>query len=671
MKNLYSPVVFLLWSLTSYAQQSPYYRLHYDIPGVSGQSLILDYKDNRLLYWSDSAYFIHHINTTNTARIPLSQPPPPPGYLQEKRGWLTDSGAFITVAADIANQLTLYEWHGQTLTQLEQNVTKLETAGNDVLWTSGDSLFHHETGAATTLVTPVAPGAFTVAAEGWYLYSVNDTLFRHQNGVTKVFATGEQTSERFWFVQADGPQVLYLMQKAAQSPTLYLYNGAATETVAILAGYHHLVFPKRQYALNNGYVSYVSVDVLGQWPPTIARTTIHLRKPDGSHRVAFEQYGARNVSYVLPELWGILENGGIVVAKDDYQWQNGLHYVPLDSITRYIARFPWNGRSVVPPFTYKDASFYTFYNDTVYRVALDTLYQHSVQSFEVHVLANTPYHLTLEKLLEHYSGIGYGPGQLSSISFFQGPNKGNFIVGKDTLDRLRPHVARTRMDSLWYAPNPGETGLDSVEWRADNGLSGTNAAWIKFRIYQPGGPANVTLTSNINIINNNRDTVILTAHGGPGLFTFARNATFSDILRTESPDSVLRLLPSDFRQGNNDVYVRLKVAGTADSVDTDQVRIIKTFLSEIPGKDVDNVHYIVAYPNPFSTQFTVEGLKPSKRYILTLHDLTGRALVNVFVNYQHKYTVVPNVPLRRGVYFLKVWDVDAQKTAGGAVLLKM
>jgi hypothetical protein len=46
-------------------------------------------------------------------------------------------------------------------------------------------------------------------------------------------------------------------------------------------------------------------------------------------------------------------------------------------------------------------------------------------------------------------------------------------------------------------------------------------------------------------------------------------------------------------------------------------------------------------------------------------------LLTTFANYQRKFTVVPDISLRKGIYFLEVFDLTTQKVVSGAVLLKM
>ncbi|WP_343704142.1 T9SS type A sorting domain-containing protein [Chitinophaga sp.] len=669
MKNIY-PLLLLLCSLTASAQQSPYFHFFYDIPG-NGPTQVLDFQKDRLLYWRDSAYHIHQLNTGNTIDIPLHQPPAL-ALQQDRQGWLTDSGAFVTVPSDVAGMVALYEWRGQTLSVVEKQATSVEVGGNDVLWTSWGYFYSQRSGAEKQRVS-TNPGTFTMSPEGWYLYSLDDTLYLHKNGVTTPFATGEETSERFLYVVTDGQQIMYLMEKAHQNPTLYLYNGTATDTVAILRGSNQQIFFKQQYSLNNGYAAFVSIDQTGDtWPYPTASTTVYVRAPSGKRNLAFSQLGDRGDVRVRPELWGLTENGGLLLAKENYRWENGLHYTPWDSASRFIASFPWNGRSQVPPHVYKDGSFYVFYNDSVYRVQPDMV-KPKVLPFEVTVQPGVPYRFTLDSLLNYYTGVKYGPGQLQSAGFFNGPYQGYLVAAGDTLQLYNRWIDRARLDSLVYLPSPNASGIDSVLWTANDGATSTPYALIRFR-FAPVAcpPAAVTLTSSINVVNNNSDTVVLTAHGSaPGLFAFARDTSFTSLLRPESTDSVLLLPPGALQQGGNNIYVRLRTGCGTDSVATDRVHIIKTFLSHIPGKDFDSKLLIIVYPNPFTTQFTVEGLQPSRKYVLTLHDLSGRTVVTVLADYLHKINIVPNVPLNRGVYFLKAWDVAAQQTVGGAVLLKL
>lgn len=550
MKKLY-----LLFSLLLLTELSAHAQLqfYYDIPG--GPAEVLDFKGNRLLFWRDSAYHIHQLNTSDIIDIPLNSPPAF-AEKQIKRGWLTDSGAFLTTASTVAGMVALYEWRGNELTEIEKQATSVEVGGNYALFTSW-GYFYHKRPQEEVVRVSTNPGTFAMSPEGWYLYSLNDTLYKYQNGNTTAFATGETTAERFLYVEIDKQQVLYMMEKAQQSPTLYLYNGITTDTVAVLRGVHQQVFPKRQYHLNNGHVAFVSVDRQGIWPYSVAETNVFVRGADGGRRLGFQQIGARNVSYVYPEIWGVNDAGGLLVRKNDYMWQNGFHYTALDSASRHLVPIVWNG-GLIPGIFYNNATWFAAYADSLYS--------------------------------------------------------------------LFPVAA------------------------------------------VPLQPA-VTLSANRNIINNNNDTVVLSAHGNaPGLFTFARDAAFTDLFRPESADSVLKLHPSALTKRENDIYVRLRVG---DSTATDNIRILKTFLSGIPGKDFDNKSAIFVYPNPFTTQFVVEGLDATKRYKLTLHALNGTVLYTTFANGLHRFTVVPDVSLIKGIYFLEVFDLSTQKIAGGSILLKM
>lgn len=544
MKKLYSFLALLLLNIWS-AQAQP--ELYYAIPG--GPAEVLDFKGDRLLFWRDSAYHIHQLNTSDIIDIPLNTPPAF-AEKQIKSGWLTDSGAFITTASTVPGMVALYEWRNSQLTQIEKQATRVEVGGNYALFTSW-GYFYHKRPQEEVVKVSGNPGAFAMSPEGWYLYSIGDTLYKYQNGTTTAFATGGQ----FLYVETAQQQVLYMMENAQQPPTLYLYNGLTTDTVAVLRGVHQQVFPKRQYRLHNGHVAFVSVDREGVWPFSVAETNVYVRGADGERRLAFKQTGNRNISYVYPEIWGLNDAGGLLVKKDDYMWQNGFHYTALDSASRHIIPVAWSG-GLIPGIFFNYHTWFAAYKDSIYRVF--------------------------------------------------------------------PAAAVTPV---------------------------------------------VTLSASRNIINNNNDTVIIAAHGNaPGHYTFAKDAAFTELFRPEGTDSVLKLHPSALTKRENDIYVRLRIG---DSAATDNIRILKTFLSGIPGKDFDNKSAIIVYPNPFTTQFVVEGLDASKQYRLTLHALNGTVLYTRVTNGLHRVTVVPDVSLRKGIYFLEVFDLSTQKIAGGSILLKM
>ncbi|MGX5820725.1 T9SS type A sorting domain-containing protein [Chitinophaga lutea] len=658
MKHLYA---LLFLSIPAAAQQTPYYKIVYELPGSS--ATVLDLHASRILYWQDNAYHIRNFNTGTTTDIPLSKPPAMADR-QTRQGWLTDSAAFFTTTSDQAGMVGLYEWRGGTLREIEKQANTVDVAGDYALWTSWGIFYHQRPREEKRRISDL-PGAYAMSPAGWFLYSLRDTLYKYENGASTPYATGETTAETFSYVTIDGQQALFLLQKAAQPPALYLHNGTSAEMVTVLPGYHQARFPRQQYALRNGKVAWVSIDREGVWPISIAETSIYLKIPGAPVREAFKLVGNRNESFVFPEIKGIDERSGLLVRKENFSWQNGLHYAWPGGDSSYIA--PYTVNAPLPGMARDSGNWYTFYGNTVYRIALDTPSTHTAEDFTVNVRPNTPYAFTLQQFLDHYTGVDEGPGQLSAVSFFLNTGNGYLRAGNDSIGTFA-WVARERLDSVQYIPAAGFTGVDSIQWRADNGLSTTAQGIIRF-VVAPACYTSlaVSLTADPNIVNNDRDSVRLTAHGNVGgsLFTFARDTGFTNLLRPESGDSVITLHPTALRRGDNYFYVKMRVAG-CDSAARDQVRVVKTIFS-----NGDPVNAILAYPNPFTTQFTVEGLEKEKRYIITLHDLTGRPVQTWITSGSPKFTAIPPATLRKGVYFLKVFDDTTQRLAGGLVLLKI
>lgn len=182
------------------------------------------------------------------------------------------------------------------------------------------------------------------------------------------------------------------------------------------------------------------------------------------------------------------------------------------------------------------------------------------------------------------------------------------------------------------------------------------------------------ISVNVNPITTDSVPVIITATNISGggkqpLYTFARDRNFSNQLQMESVDNSATVAPTQFSVGSNMVYARVRTSEQCYTSQTgiDSVIVNKTNITAIV--DVDNPGQpVTIYPNPFREQVSVNGLQPTKTYIISLYDLQGKLLMHQRVVNKTKTEIRP--PAANGaIYILRVYDEKAKKLLGAQKLV--
>lgn len=205
--------------------------------------------------------------------------------------------------------------------------------------------------------------------------------------------------------------------------------------------------------------------------------------------------------------------------------------------------------------------------------------------------------------------------------------------------------------------------------------SGSNSTTINFFVTQASTP-DVNLSANPVSVVNNTDPVIITATNASGggtspKYVFAKDKAFTDILQAESNNNVLTLQNSALVAGANKVFVQMKTSDTCfiSQTATDSMSIVKNSNTRgISDADFPN-QLINAYPNPFGSRITVNGLQPAKAYSVIISNAAGAQVHKQQIS-NSSGVQITTAALRAGKYWLSVYDVAKNKLIGSFLLVK-
>jgi|GEM_PF-661922 len=184
----------------------------------------------------------------------------------------------------------------------------------------------------------------------------------------------------------------------------------------------------------------------------------------------------------------------------------------------------------------------------------------------------------------------------------------------------------------------------------------------------------VNVTVNVNPITSDTIPVVITAAnaGGGGklpLYTFAWDRNFTDQIQMESTNDNATVQPSEFKLGDNWVYVRMRSSDncTTTPTATDSIKINKTNITAIVDVNAQG-RMIHIYPNPFRGQLTLRGFQPTGTYVISLYNAQGRLLKQQRI--VNNTQVQLQVPVTSGnIYLLNIYDEKNKKMLGTEKLL--
>ena len=195
----------------------------------------------------------------------------------------------------------------------------------------------------------------------------------------------------------------------------------------------------------------------------------------------------------------------------------------------------------------------------------------------------------------------------------------------------------------------------------------------EFTITAPVTP-DVNVTVNVNPITSDTIPVVITAANAAGggklpLYTFAWDRNFTDQIQMESTNDKATVQPSEFKLGDNWVYVRMRSSDncTTTATATDSIKINKTNITAIVDVNAPG-RMIHIFPNPFRGQLTLKGFQPAGTYVISLYNAQGRLLKQQRI--VNNTQVQLQVPVTSGnIYLLNIYDEKNKKMLGTEKLL--
>lgn len=183
------------------------------------------------------------------------------------------------------------------------------------------------------------------------------------------------------------------------------------------------------------------------------------------------------------------------------------------------------------------------------------------------------------------------------------------------------------------------------------------------------------LLTDKNAVTSESESFILTGvnkkDGGTiPLYTFARDRSFSSILKAESTSATATITASLLANGDNWLYLRMRTSESCftNSTAIDSVKVTKTITTGIV--DLDNPSLTVnAYPNPFERGFTISGLNSSKTYLVLVRDSKGVLTATYSIANKATFYIAGDAWLK-GIYWITMIDVKRSRTMGSMGVIK-
>ena len=169
---------------------------------------------------------------------------------------------------------------------------------------------------------------------------------------------------------------------------------------------------------------------------------------------------------------------------------------------------------------------------------------------------------------------------------------------------------------------------------------------------------NLNLSANVTTVTNPTQPVIITgvnASGGANLlYSYARDRNFTNILQGQGSNNVVTIDPTTLNTGSNWIYGIINANGQCytESSNMDSIEIVVNIVTGIVDVDAPG-HLINVYPVPFSSELTIKGFSPSKKYEVELINAQGnRVLVGAISNRSsYKFNTMRLTP---GLYVVHV-----------------
>ncbi|KAA2238712.1 T9SS type A sorting domain-containing protein [Chitinophaga agrisoli] len=633
---------------------------------------IRDFKYDHLLIAKDSTYRLINVQQHTDTLIPLGG--------QKADVWSTPTGAILTTyPGDAFHSVAIYEWNQGALTLVDPSADMVKVAGNYVSWLriQGPSqgpgpafgalylrnlVTKQNVLIADSISTDMYETKTNVSKEGMVVFTKDHVLYKYENGsITTVLSTPGLGPLYLNFPMPDEGRILFLSALQGRA-IVSLYNGSTIDTLGQTAATDENLYEEQQ-AISNGYTAWVYREREGGG---FAHTLTYLRDSTGNTRVAFEELGGKYNDFAMTFIEGLAPNGDLMVTKALNP--GGLYYIPRDSSPRLITT------NLSHKVYLNSDRWYMRQDSILYLIATDTLLDQNITPFSKQAFTNTFIQFTANDFINHYNGPHTGPGQLESVQITSQPRFGRLTVKGDVVFWGRSNViTRAELDSMKYTPNPGIVGVDTLQWKAFNGLTYTKYdTSVALQIYPvlSTPPILRTLEAQYSVAGD-PDTILIANYPATRWHTEVSVVVDGATVLPVNPDNTFIIDPAAYTPGAHQLKVTFW--HPLDTISISRSFIIngalqQAFAAKMTGLPEKGT--LTAFPSPFSQQFTVTGLSPAGRYILSLYDQQGRPVLNQRITGQTRAIITPASP-GSGVYMLTIYDEDTKQVVNTLKLLRL
>ncbi|WP_295122913.1 T9SS type A sorting domain-containing protein [uncultured Chitinophaga sp.] len=590
---------------------------------------------------------------------------------QLKRAWVTPQGAYFTgryVTSGSTGDLTLFEWWSAQLTPLQTGVKRVNVTGKYAVWIStiGDSLFLHDQAAQTKIFLEKGVTHADVDSTGRVDYIVGASIYRYNNGTTSLVVSDDGPLAQFPYLDSDSDDIAYFGISPYKVSGLFLHTDTSNTRFVMSGDYPELVVPylAERIRLKNHHL------VFTRHQSSYLSETWFYRKSPGDTLKLLKRLTKESKfgSDVLGYIRGVNAQGDVLLWEDPWPSTNTgkLVYYPVNGPSKTVTELDLSTYDI-------NGEWYGSLANTLYKLSLDTAYGAEAIPFTKPLLINQSGRFSLKDFTSHFSGPEYGPGQLMEVKITRLPTWGILVHPNGSQVGITGQVLkRSELEGLRYVPYQNVIGADTIRWAGYNGNVWSNQAAITLMTHPnltaPPKLAGLdssycdTVTADVIKITNYPPvkwrTTVTVLLDGTTILPVGADSTF-----TIYPTAGTHTLKVTFRHPLDSI-------STTASFRTVSCPSGGGRLEEIADK-LKDVEILTAYPNPFTTQFTVKGLNAAKRYTYSLHDLQGNVVYTGLVNNQTTVVITPNATLKKGIYYLKVFDVALNKTTAVAAVVKM
>lgn len=295
----------------------------------------------------------------------------------------------------------------------------------------------------------------------------------------------------------------------------------------------------------------------------------------------------------------------------------------------------------------------------------------TIKPFERNTLAGTPIRFWASNFKQNFTG------KLAGIRVNRLPAYGKLTIGGKQLfyERSRD-VTLAELDSMYYTPYPNIVGVDTLQWMAFNGTSYTpNDTPAILRVYPVLNtpPILRTLESQYSQAGG-ADTILIANYPAPQAHTDVMAVVDNAGVLPIAANHTFVIEPSAYSVGAHQLKVTFK--HKLDSISIQRsFTITSPFAPMMVGSQktgllVEN-EALNVWPNPFSEQFTVNGLDANGSYTLRLYDAQGRlVLTERSFNQSRKVLLPGRNAVIKGVYVLEIYDNNSKTVIKSIKLMR-